>query len=141
MEMFGLIHYDLTFDNIIWNNDGSFIIIDFDDVAFYPFLADIAFAIDGIVKEETIVTNQILDWFSEGYNQIRSLPDDWMDQLENFFIIEKILKYVVNKIAYLGSDPVLVTQWLKEIKRRHASGQVETRNQFTLYWKNWDKTN
>ncbi len=117
-EFYGLIHYDFCYDNIIWDND-SYVIIDLDDAAYYPFVADIAYGIDDVREQTPEREEQILNWFSTGYKEIKQLPTDWREQLNLFYDLEDSIKYARTLYAYHGTDPEQYPEWLTKLKERH----------------------
>ncbi len=98
-NQFGLIHYDMSYDNFIWSGK-ELSIIDFDDSAYYPFEADIAFAIDEIQTMKNGTGERIFDAFIEGYLSQRKLRDTWKQEMEQFFVLENFLKYARMRRAY-----------------------------------------
>ncbi len=133
-EYYGLIHYDFCYDNILWDN-GSYIIIDFDDAAYYPFVADIAFGIDDIRDLEEQKRNNILNWFSKGYTEVKKLPENWQEQMELFFDLEDILKYSRTRYAYKGTNPDQYPEWLTKLKARHFKSMDNDKIRLVEKWK------
>jgi Ser/Thr protein kinase RdoA (MazF antagonist) len=116
-NQYGFIHYDMSYDNFIWQGK-KFSIIDFDDSAYYPFEADIAFAIDDIRTMKT--SEQFLDAFIDGYTSQRKLRDSWRQEMEQFFVLEDFLKYARMRRAYYNVDPENHLPWSKRMSKRHA---------------------
>jgi len=117
-NQFGLIHYDMTYDNFIWKGK-EFSIIDFDDSAYYPFEADIAFAIDDIREMKNGAGERILDAFIEGYLSQRKLRDTWKQEMEQFFVLEDFLKYARMRRAYNNVQTENLMPWSKKMSNRH----------------------
>lgn len=134
-EYYGLIHYDLCYDNIIWDGE-SFVIIDFDDAAYYPLVADIAFGIDDIREEKLEKAEKIFHWFSSGYKEIKSLPDNWKKQVNLFFDLEDIMKYARVLHAYAGTDEKKYPKWLVKLHKRHFSSMKKTKKNLMTKWSN-----
>ncbi|MGC9781593.1 MAG: phosphotransferase [Candidatus Heimdallarchaeota archaeon] len=132
-EFYGLIHYDLCYDNIIWNSD-SYVIIDLDDAAYYPFAADIAFGIDDVREQPPEKGEQILNWFSTGYKEIKQLPADWKEQLNLFYDLEDSLKYARTLHAYHGTDPDQYPEWLVKLKQRHIKYMKGNKEKLIAKW-------
>jgi Ser/Thr protein kinase RdoA (MazF antagonist) len=132
-EYYGLIHYDLCYDNIIWDGE-SYVIIDFDDAAYYPLVADIAFGIDDIREEKPEKAEKIFHWFSNGYLEKKSLPDDWKEQLKLFFDLEDIMKYARVLHAYAGTNEKRYPEWLVKLHKRHFSSMKKTKKNLISKW-------
>jgi Ser/Thr protein kinase RdoA (MazF antagonist) len=133
-EFYGLIHYDLCYDNIIWN-ENSYVIIDLDDAAYYPFVADITFGIDDVREEPPERAEEILSWFISGYKEIKNLPDDWKDQLSLFYDLEDSLKYARTLYAYHGTDSSKYPDWLVKLKKRHFKSMKAEKERLIIKWK------
>lgn len=83
---FGLIHFDLEADNMVWH-DGVPTVFDFDDSAHYWFAADIAYALRDLYDdriERIDLTDSRLQAFVAGYRTVRPLPDRQMQLLPLF---------------------------------------------------------
>ncbi len=117
-NQFGLIHYDMSYDNFIWKGK-EFSIIDFDDSAYYPFEADIAFALDDIRSMKNGVGERILGVFIEGYLSKRKLRDTWKQEIEQFLILEDFLKYARMRRAYDKVQTESLLPWSKKMSSKH----------------------
>ena len=131
---YGLIHYDMTYDNFIWQGE-EFSVIDFDDSAYYPFMADIAFAIDDIRTMPNNNGEKILNPFIEGYSSQRKLRDTWKEEMEQFFILEDFLKYARMKRAYQNVNPSNHLPWSKRMSARHQRWFEKRVKELDLYIK------
>jgi Ser/Thr protein kinase RdoA (MazF antagonist) len=80
-DNFGLIHYDFELDNQRWEND-EVGILDFDDCAYYWYVADIAFALRDL--DEKNRTNPLFAEFIKGYESETVVDADLLDQLPMF---------------------------------------------------------
>lgn len=129
-DQYGLIHYDMSYDNFIWEGK-KFSIIDFDDSAYYPFEADIAFAIDDIRTMKT--GEQFLDTFIEGYTSQRKLRDTWKQEMEQFFVLEDFLKYARMRRAYHNVNPENHLPWSKRMSKRHTQWFERAKKELDAY--------
>ena len=125
---YGLIHYDLELDNILWDKEKIYV-IDFDDTAYYPFMAEFAFALMDIRGMEPKNRDKILRKFVDGYTSIMKLPDDWEQQLEKFYILIDMLKYARTKHAYENTNPEKYPDWLVKMSQRHMKSLKKTKEQ------------
>ncbi|NHJ38476.1 MAG: phosphotransferase [Asgard group archaeon] len=132
-ENYGLIHFDLELDNILWNQN-QYYVIDFDDAAYYHYIADIAFALEEIRDEKDIFRQKILDNYIKGYTTIKSLPNNWQDQLECYFTLLDILKYARTLHAYDKTNPKNYPQWLTDLYKRHMNSLNEKRMKIIKKW-------
>ncbi|NHJ46939.1 MAG: phosphotransferase [Asgard group archaeon] len=119
-EYFGLIHFDLELDNILWNNN-NYYVIDFDDAAYYHYIADLSFALEEIREKKTDVSQNILNNFVSGYEQIKSLPSNWKEQFDCFCKMLDVLKYARTLHAYENTNPKKYPDWLAELHDRHMN--------------------
>jgi Ser/Thr protein kinase RdoA (MazF antagonist) len=117
-DNYGLIHYDLESDNLIWHKN-KVCVIDFDDSAYYHYIADIAFALEEIREEDNKRYLIILDLFIEGYCSVYRLDSNWRDQLEIFFHLMDIMKYGRILQAYKDTNPKDDPPWLAKMRKRH----------------------
>jgi Ser/Thr protein kinase RdoA (MazF antagonist) len=82
-DVFGLIHADLIFSNVMFHR-GEARPIDFDDCGFGYFLYDIAILLDRIEMREDYAA--LREAFLEGYRQIRSLTAEHEAYLDLFLL-------------------------------------------------------
>ena len=132
-EFYGLLHYDVEPDNIIWT-EKSYYIIDFDDAAYYPFVADLSFALEEIRKEEPDVEGEMLYKFIKGYTSVKSLPKDWEYQLEQFYTLMDIYKYARVIHAYENTEPKTDREWTQKMRERHKERMKETKKKLFDSW-------
>ncbi|MHA1185736.1 MAG: phosphotransferase enzyme family protein [Candidatus Heimdallarchaeota archaeon] len=132
-EFYGLIHYDLCLDNILWVDD-NYYLIDLDDAAYYPFVADIAFAIDDIRDFEPKAEENFLKLYEQGYTSVKSLPKNWREQLEIFYDLEDLLKYARGVISYLGTNPEIYPPWLTKLRHRHVTKMQNDKRRLLRKW-------
>ena len=117
-DNFGLIHYDFELDNLIWNN-GSYKIIDFDDCAYYPLVADIAYGIPDILECNSDKKEFMLNNFIDGYNSKLDLPSKWREELNLFHKLMLFLKYARVLRSYREANPATDLEWTAKMRARH----------------------
>lgn len=119
-ENYGIIHYDFELDNLIWNDDGMFI-IDFDDTIYSWFVADIAYALRDIFNEgEKIDTcDKRFLKFIHGYREMTQLSEEQIKQVPffykfyNFISYKKIEKSIDLEIN--GENPEWMNNLIKKL--------------------------
>jgi Ser/Thr protein kinase RdoA (MazF antagonist) len=94
-QNFGLIHFDLESDNLIWEGllPG---IIDFDDCATNWFVADIAFALRDLFGDRASLVDLSDARFVEfirGYRSVRQIEEEELAQIPLFLRFSNYLKY------------------------------------------------
>jgi len=94
-EVFGLIHGDLGFLNLLFHR-GDVRAIDFDDCGFGYFLYDMAILLDHIESRKDYPTLRAA--FIEGYRQQRSLPAEHESLLDLFLLA----RWVFLGLSFLG---------------------------------------
>lgn len=82
---YGIIHADLHLGNFVFHNDQPYI-IDFGRCGYGYFLYDIASTLLGLTPKQRKI-------FIQGYEQFTSLPDDFISQIECFFVMVMIENY------------------------------------------------
>jgi len=102
-ESYGLIHTDLHFGNMLYDNN-KLTFYDFDDSSYKHFISDIAIIIFyqywliDITEDEKAdqVFNLLVD-FCKGYLEENDLSIDWFDHINDFFKLrESILYFVIS---------------------------------------------
>ncbi len=94
-QNFGLIHYDFELDNLIWDGE-QFGIIDFDDSAWYWFVADIALALSdlfGDCASKVDFQNKSYLRFIEGYRRVRQIEQAELDRIPLFMQLDHVIGY------------------------------------------------
>ena len=91
---FGLIHYDLSPDNIRWGGE-RLGVIDLDDCAHYWFAADVAYALRDLYADRASrldLRHPSLRAFVAGYREVRELSEDELGGLRLFACANHLLK-------------------------------------------------
>ncbi len=91
---YGLIHFDMELDNLIWN-DKEIYTIDFDDCSYHWFIADIAYALRDIFDEghSIDIENENFKAFIEGYRTNHCFDEEWLAQLPIMYELHRLLQY------------------------------------------------
>ena len=91
----GLIHFDFELDNVIWTDLGAEI-IDFDESAWYWFVADIAVALRDVFEDDpdnVDLTNDRLRRFVAGYRKVRKLAEEDLELLPLYLRLHNMLSF------------------------------------------------
>ncbi len=70
---YGLIHGDAELDNIVWDGARPQL-LDFDSCVYAPYAFDITIALYDVSRADGPERDGRIEWFSEGYSEIRPLP-------------------------------------------------------------------
>jgi len=91
---YGIIHYDFELDNIIWSNNGLYI-IDFDDAIYSWFVADIAYALSDLFDEgeKVNINDKKFLQFIKGYREMEHISDEQIDQIPGFYKYHNFITY------------------------------------------------
>ncbi|WP_432667005.1 phosphotransferase [Wukongibacter baidiensis] len=117
---YGLIHFDMELDNMIWK-DSEIYTIDFDDCSYHWFVADIAYALRDIFDEghNIDVENENFKAFIEGYRSNHSFDEEWLVWLPIMYEFHRLLQYAHIFYAYKNTDATNDTSWRKKLRERH----------------------
>jgi amicoumacin kinase len=102
-ESIGLIHGDLC--RVNFHYDGTDLIaFDFDDACYHWFVYDLVCALSPAMFRPMEERRAYRDWLVQGYQQIKSLPENWSEQfdwllrLRNLYIFAHYLRKTGGKI-------------------------------------------
>jgi Ser/Thr protein kinase RdoA (MazF antagonist) len=87
-DRFGLIHSDLTFDNVLVGDDGTPALLDFDDCGDGWYLFELAVALFPI--EDRADFPERRDALVRGYRRIAPLPDEHLAELPTFLMARRL---------------------------------------------------
>jgi Ser/Thr protein kinase RdoA (MazF antagonist) len=114
---FGLIHYDVELDNLVWD-DHTIHVLDFDDCQRCWYVADIAFALRDFFDDGASVNDPAVQAFVSGYVAHHPLDEDPFTHLPLFMRLANFLTYVQSVRALdLVEDPTQ-PEWLNELIRK-----------------------
>jgi Ser/Thr protein kinase RdoA (MazF antagonist) len=131
-ENFGLIHFDFELDNILWH-DGEPGLVDFDDCAFYPFEADIAFALRDLFEDRVTgidPRHETLQAFLEGYRSVRDLSEGAVERLPLFLRLHNLISFARIRRSMgegPGSDD---PPWALDLRERLSGTLQKLRREF-----------
>lgn len=110
IDNYGLIHTDLHFGNMFYNN-GDFTFFDFDDLAYKHYISDIAIIIyylffhsDNPLEERSKEVNKFIKDFMKGYEKENHLEKEWFDNINIFLQMRDTIMYVVLKAGFDDLD-------------------------------------
>lgn len=122
-DNFGLIHYDFEPDNIIWRGDQpereQAGIIDFDDSAYYWFVADIALALGELfedTREQVDLQNESFLHFVEGYRTVRSIADEELALIPLFIQANNLVTFAKLHRALTPVNPAGELPWMPALR-------------------------
>ncbi|UCD09546.1 MAG: phosphotransferase [Dehalococcoidales bacterium] len=82
---YGLVHYDFETDNVFYNDDGSFHVIDFDDAHYHWFVIDIDQALDGLFRDlASRNPEEIKGLFISGYCSVIPIQESMLELMPVF---------------------------------------------------------
>ncbi len=117
-QNFGLIHFDLEPDNLIWNGDRVGL-VDFDDCARYWFVADIAFALRHFFNDQLSkvdLSDDRLADFMAGYREARPFDPDELELLPLFFRVHHLFT-LARLLRALEDGPSLdEPDWMQKLR-------------------------
>lgn len=85
---YGLIHADLSFDNVLVANDGSIGVIDFDDSGYGWYLYDLAAPLYPFERQPGFAERR--DALVAGYRSVAPLDDDELAELPTFLMARRL---------------------------------------------------
>ena len=108
---YGLIHYDFELDNIFWNGS-NISILDFDDCAYYWYIADISIALKDLFKNKVDFDNDNFVSFIEGYQTKIPIDKGVLKDLPSFRRMADLVTYAKLLRAFEGSSPEGDKEWI-----------------------------
>lgn len=119
-QNFGLIHYDFEPDNLIWY-DGQPGIIDFDDCAWYWYVADIALALSDLFGDrpsQVDFANPAFRHFIQGYRTVRSLVQADLEMIPLFLRLQNLVSFARLYRAVTPVDPAGELPWMPGLREK-----------------------
>lgn len=116
-QSYGLIHWDFEPDNVTWS-DASIEVFDFDDAAYFWYAADIAFALDDVLKLPSLLAQNIIQHVLKGYQRVRDLDKHWIKSLPFFIRLMRVMKTARIYHAFAGTHAALDPPWLSKLRER-----------------------
>jgi Ser/Thr protein kinase RdoA (MazF antagonist) len=87
-ECYGLIHADMAFENVLVDDTGQTVVIDFDDGGPGWFAYDLAVSL--FVHEGHPTFDERRDWLVGGYREVRELTQRTVDELPTFLMARRL---------------------------------------------------
>jgi homoserine kinase type II len=126
----GLVHGDIYFDNVLFENDELKAIIDFKDVSEYYLVFELGMGSLGLCRSEYTIDLSKVKALVEGYEQVRSLETSEKESLKVFIEFAAIStswwrywKYNIQSptphLKKKHMDLVKVAKWLEKVEKEH----------------------
>ena len=133
-EDYGLIHWDFCIDNLAWEEEepqtGRYHIFDFDDAAYFWYVADLAFALDDVLDMPPAQRDRMMDTFLSGYRAIRPAISPWLDEIPRFVKFMYIFKVARVMHALAPANPALDPPWMAKLRIKFEKWFAEMRELF-----------
>ena len=117
---YGLIHFDFELDNTVWDKD-KVGIVDFDDCAYYWFVADIAFALRDLFEDSAYkvdLRNESFQSFLTGYRQVKEVTQEDLEFIPMFLRLHNLITFA-KLYRTLGTDEAQDEPgWLEELRKK-----------------------
>ncbi len=129
---FGLIHYDFEPDNLIWDGDQPGI-IDFDDCAWYWFVADIALTLSdlfGDCASKVDFQNERYVHFIQGYRSVRPIEQAELALIPLFIRVQNLYTFTRIYRAMTPINPASELPWMAELRSQLATKMQFYRDEF-----------
>jgi Ser/Thr protein kinase RdoA (MazF antagonist) len=123
---FGLIHWDLTPDNLFLH-DGRPGYIDFDDASYDWFTADLAYAIRGLFGDRASRFDSKNPGFRAilaGYRSARALSDAEVAKMPLFLVMSHLLNYAELLSIVEEDRDMYEPQWTQDLRKK-LSGYID----------------
>ena len=133
-QNFGLIHGDFELDNILWDA-GKPGIIDFDDSAWYWFVADIAFALRdlfGDSADKVDLQNDLFLHFIEGYRRTRPIDQAELALNPLFLGVDNLALFAKLRRAMPPVNPTGELPWMAELRGKLSAKMQFYRDELSL---------
>ncbi|MEZ4865567.1 MAG: phosphotransferase [Caldilineaceae bacterium] len=128
----GLIHYDFELDNLFW--DGEQIgLIDFDDSAVYPFVADLAFALSDLFDDnpaQVDLQQETFLHFVAGYRSVRPVAEEELQLIPLFLRVQNLVTYARLHRALTPVNPAGELPWMAGLREKLAAKMNFYRTEF-----------
>ncbi len=133
-EDYGLIHWDFCLDNLSWHEDGNAIghyhIFDFDDTAYFWYVADLAFGLAEVLELPPPQRDHIMETFLAGYCSIRPCLEAWLETIPRFINFMHLFKVARVMYALAPAAPDLDPDWMAKLRFKFERWFAEMRALF-----------
>jgi len=134
-DSYGLIHYDLELDNLIWEGDAPGL-CDFDDCGSHWYAADIAFALRDLFSDSAARVNfkdERLLAFLSGYRAVREIAPAQLQLIPLFLRFHNLVSFA-RITRSLGEGPQAGEPgWLDDLRLRLVSILERLRQDFAAH--------
>jgi len=89
---YGLIHGDFELDNLFWQGD-TLAMLDFDECAYYWYIADVAFALRDLFEAGVDLSNPSFRAFIRGYSEHHPLDEELISHLPTWMRLVNLITY------------------------------------------------
>ncbi len=130
---YGLIHFDFELDNIVWNGD-EVGIIDFDDSAYYWFVADIAFALRDLFEdsaEKVDLRNESFQNFLAGYRLMKDMAQEDLELIPIFLRLHNLITFAKLYRTLGTNDAQDEPIWLEALRKKLSLKMQFYRDEFS----------
>lgn len=134
-DNFGLIHFDFELDNVIWDEDQPGI-IDFDDSAYYWFVADVVLALGdlfGDSADKVDLQHETFLHFIKGYRSARPLGQEELKLIPLFLRLDNLITFAKLHHALTPTDPDGELPWMVDLRSKLAAKMQFYRDEFSKY--------
>jgi Ser/Thr protein kinase RdoA (MazF antagonist) len=117
---YGLVHFDFELDNIVWNGD-EVGIVDFDDSAYYWFVADIAFALRDLFEDSPAkvdLRNESFRSFLAGYRLVRDITQEDLELIPMFLRLHNLITFAKLHRALGTAEAQAEPVWLEQLRKK-----------------------
>ena len=128
---YGLIHGDFELDNLFWQ-DETIAMLDFDECAYYWYVADVAFALRDLFKTGVDLSQPSFRAFMRGYCEHHSLDEELIAHLPTFMRLVNLIMYAkMVRAMDLAQDqdyPEWCTSLLLKLENRRQNYKASLRS-------------
>jgi Ser/Thr protein kinase RdoA (MazF antagonist) len=134
-DSYGLVHYDLELDNLVWEGDAAGV-FDFDDCGSHWYAGDIAFALRDLFSDSAARVNfndERLLAFLGGYRAMREISPAQLQRIPLFLRYHNLVNFA-RITRSLGEGPQAGEPgWLGDLRLRLASMLERSRQDFAAH--------
>lgn len=117
-DTFGMIHFDLELDNLLWEDEQPGV-IDFDDCSYNWLVADIAFALRDLFENRPSnvdFADERLQAFLRGYRSVREISPEALRPLPLFLRLSNLILFA--RVTYSLAEGILPDEpaWLTTLR-------------------------
>jgi Ser/Thr protein kinase RdoA (MazF antagonist) len=132
---FGLIHFDFELDNVIWNGN-HLGLIDFDDSAWYWFVADIAFALRDLFDDRAAqldLNSEAFLSFIKGYRIAKDIAQEELQFIPLFLRMHQLITFAKLLRTLEAGEQNDESAWLGQLRQKLSMKMKDYRVEFSKY--------